>query len=80
MTDHNERIAAALRGFKAEAKLSVRVLFERTGIPTATLNRNLNGEREITVAQMAVLADAMGVTPMHVMRRAEEMSTSSPLS
>lgn len=70
--DYNKGIARALRGFKAEAKLPVRVLHDRTNIPTATINRILNGERDIRVTHMAVLAEAMGVTPMQVMARGNE--------
>ncbi|WP_161805490.1 helix-turn-helix domain-containing protein [Frigoribacterium sp. RIT-PI-h] len=67
----NDRVATALRGFKAEAKLPVRVLHERTNISTATINRILNGELDIRVVHMAALAEALGVTPMQVMQRSE---------
>lgn len=68
--DINQALAAEIRAAKGAAKLPVRVLVERSGIATATLNRILNGEREIKVTQMYLLADALGVAPAHLIERA----------
>jgi transcriptional regulator with XRE-family HTH domain len=70
--DINQALAAELRAAKGAAKLSVRVLVERSGLATATLNRMLNGERDIKVSQLYLLADALGVSPVQLVERAVE--------
>lgn len=73
--DINRAVAAELRAAKGVAKLPVRVLVERTGIPTATLNRLLNGERDIKVSQLYALTDALNVSPVKLVERAVQRAT-----
>jgi transcriptional regulator with XRE-family HTH domain len=69
----NTAVATALREAKAAMpqRKPVRILVVETGIPTATLNRLLNDERDISVTQLAKLADALNTTPTALLERAE---------
>jgi len=70
MSEANDSVARVLRGIKAEQKLSVRVIVERTGIPTTTVNRMLSGQRDIKITQLFKLAECFGVELADVFRKA----------
>lgn len=67
----NDAVAATLRAERAVAGLTTLALAERSGVPERTLMRILAAERDISVAQVEKLADALGVTPIYVVTEAE---------
>ena len=67
-------VAEALRAERASAGLSIRELADRAGMVAVTLQRVLKAERDITVAQLAALAPALGMTPSTLLAEAERRS------
>ena len=69
-------MAAQLRAEAAAAKLSDKALAQKAGLQYSSLRRWLGkepgNERNIDVAVLAELAKALGLTPLEVVRRAEE--------
>lgn len=53
------------------AKLSQRDLAELAGIPLTTLHQKLKGHRPLSVIEMALIADALGVSMTELALRAE---------
>lgn len=72
----NAAVAAQLRAEAAAAKLSDKALAQKAGLQYSSLRRWLGkepgNERNIDVAVLAELAKALGLTPLEVVRRAEE--------
>jgi len=62
----NAKIAYVLNRMKWASRKPVRQLVEETGIPTATLNRALSGERDMRMTQFMLLSYAVGSSPAEV--------------
>lgn len=69
--DMNEATAAAIQAERAIAKMTVRALSEKSGIPMSSLMRVLQAERDIKVNQVAVLATALKIYPHELIESAE---------
>jgi lambda repressor-like predicted transcriptional regulator len=50
--------------------MSVRALAEKADLPVDTLRRQLKNERDLTVTQVGLMADALGLPPEELVRRA----------
>ncbi|MGB2557785.1 helix-turn-helix domain-containing protein [Cellulosimicrobium cellulans] len=68
----NSAIATVLRAEKAAQKLTYPNLAEATGIPAVSLKRYLAGERDITVRVLALIAQALNMTPGEIWAKALE--------
>jgi transcriptional regulator with XRE-family HTH domain len=66
----NLALAAELRAERGAKQMTVKQLSEAAGIPTATLNRVLAGERDINITQIGHLARALSIDPAVLTRRA----------
>lgn len=64
-------VGRILLGEKTMAGSSVRALADKTGIHYSTVNRILNGERELSLENFLLLCDALRVDPAWVVKEAE---------
>lgn len=67
-----QAIAAQVRAEIAAADESVASVARKTGINRETLDRWVKGERALSVPTLYRIADAIGVPPHTIVRRAEE--------
>jgi transcriptional regulator with XRE-family HTH domain len=67
-----EAIAAVLRAERAAARVDLDALATATGISKRSLIRYLAGERPMSVKQINLIADALGLDFRTVFDRAEE--------
>lgn len=68
----NTAVAAVLRAEKAAQKLTYPTLEAATGIPAVSLKRYFAGDRDITVRVLALIAQALGMTPGEIWAKAVE--------
>jgi len=78
--DINEATAKAISAERAIAKITVRDLSQRSGIPMSSLMRVLQAEREIKVNQIALLAAAFEIYPHEIIEHAERILERDRLS
>ncbi|MGV3564209.1 MAG: helix-turn-helix domain-containing protein [Nocardioides sp.] len=67
----SRRLAAVVSTAIQDAKRSQRSIAEETGIPIATLSRRLTGHSPFTIPEVAAIADAIGVSVIELVLRAE---------
>jgi transcriptional regulator with XRE-family HTH domain len=60
--------------------LSQRALAQAAGMPPTLLHRAMNGERVLTIDELAAVADVLKVTPEQLVRVAREGIARTPLS
>lgn len=65
-------LAAALRAAKDRSPHTVRSLVTETGLGQSSVQRYLDGKREIPIPALRKLAAALGTTPAKLMDEAEE--------
>lgn len=63
-------IAAELRAERAAKRMTITQLSQRSGVPSATLNRYLAGQRDVPVSTIIALASALEVDPGELLDRA----------
>lgn len=73
--DINEAVARAINAERGAANLTIKQLAEKSGIPERTLIRILKAERDIKVDQLAMLADAFGITPSQLVQESENLQS-----
>jgi len=71
--DMNEAVSRAISAERSAAKLTIKELAEKSGIPERTLIRVLKGERDINVMQISKLAPVFGVYPHELIKSAESL-------
>lgn len=78
----NGMVAAVLRGARASrmTRLTQDELAAKAGIPLVSLRRYLNGHRNIDMAVLAAICDAMGVDPHDVIAEARRRLLEEPPS
>jgi transcriptional regulator with XRE-family HTH domain len=67
-----DAVVAQIRAEMAIARLSVRTLAQKSGVPERTLARLMSGERTLDVAQFERLTNALDVPMATILARAEE--------
>lgn len=68
----NGAVAAVLRGERAATGLTLDQLAEKSGISLTSVQRFLQAKRDINVAVLAALAEALDTTPEAVVAAAQE--------
>lgn len=77
----NDAVAAELRAAAARRKASGRELGRRLEIPDMWVSRRMSGTVEISVADLVLLCDAIGVYPLDVMAQAlSELESVEPVA
>ncbi|RYN04954.1 helix-turn-helix domain-containing protein [Bifidobacterium animalis] len=69
--DMNEAVSRVISAERSAAKLTIKELAEKSGIPERTLIRVLKGERDINVMQISKLAPVFGIYPHELIESAE---------
>lgn len=70
--DTSHRIARAVSQAIQAADLSVNAVATRSGIPQSTLDRKLKGVGTLDVAELGLIADALGLTIAALISPAED--------
>lgn len=70
--DYTRRIARILHDAQERSELSFRDLEEATGLSLSTVDRVLNGKRNITANYLKLICDALGLSPAAVLDEADE--------
>jgi transcriptional regulator with XRE-family HTH domain len=65
-------MAAQIRAEMGAARMTVRTLAQKSGIPERTLSRLVSGERTIDVAQLDMICKALTLPMIDLFMRAEE--------
>jgi transcriptional regulator with XRE-family HTH domain len=65
-------IAAEIRAAMARLAINQSDVTAATGMTPATLSRKLSGQGRFTVAEVADIADCLGITVSELARRAEQ--------
>lgn len=63
-------VAAELRAEAARQAMSLRDLADRAGLPYPTVQKSLSAMHMIDVNELALLCEALGITPAELMERA----------
>lgn len=67
-----EAVAAQLRAERAAVQMTYQEVADRAGMEKMTVNRYMNGKRDIPMGKLAAICDAMGVRIGDLMARAED--------
>lgn len=73
-----ERVAEEIRVQMARRQVKQSELTRRTGIKQATLSRRLSGDEELKVAELLVIAAALGVNASEILGAAERDASGPP--
>lgn len=74
LTTSSQRIAAEIRAEMARQKISINQLAEDIGMPISTLRRSVNGDRPFTLDEFWEITSSLGIKPVEVVARAEEVA------
>lgn len=70
-------VGKVLRERRVELGLPLRALGERTGLSVSILSRLEQAKRPLTVSRLANLCDALGASPLDVVRQAQRRTCTS---
>lgn len=70
--EFNSAVAAILRGYRGQERVTIDQLAERAGMVRGTLLRYLNGQRDIPIPALRAISTALGVDPGRVLDEAED--------
>ena len=71
-TDTNEAAGVVLRHVRTEARLTDAEIAERAGLTRTSVNRYLNGRRDIPLGLVLAIADLAQQTPASIVERIEQ--------
>lgn len=64
-------VASQLRAERAAAQMTYKELADAAGMTEQSVMRYLTGKRDIPLPEFAKMAEALGLTPYELMKRAE---------
>lgn len=71
--EYTKKVASIIRRHQEASGISYRSLVDLTGLSLSTVERLLNGKRQITIAYLYALAPHLGFEPHEVLAEADSI-------